>query len=156
MFGNTEKIARALARGLIENGVETECLNLNAVDPEKLWDYRLVAIGAPTMMFTASNPSKEFLARLEGKSFKGRYGFAFDTRLDSRLSGSAAKYIENKLREVDFEILEGRASAIVNRTKDTKNPGGVELSAEEETHFERLGASIAEELISKLMLQQTV
>lgn len=41
---------------------------------------------------------KEFLERLKGVDLKGRDGFAFDTRLESRFSGSTAKFIEKKLR----------------------------------------------------------
>jgi|GEM_PF-1159951 len=40
---------------------------------------------------------KDFLLRLEARSFAGRYGFAFDTRYDSFKVGSAAKYIEKRL-----------------------------------------------------------
>jgi hypothetical protein len=60
---------------------------------------------------------KEFLSRLEGRSFVGMYGFAFDTRYDSFMAGSAAKQIEKRLETTGMQIIKPHTSAIVKRTK---------------------------------------
>jgi len=143
LFGNTEKIAKALARGY-QRHFKTICLNVKDVDIGQLSAYGLIAVGAPTHAFSASKPMKEFLANLEGKNLTGRYGFAFDTRRDIVISGSAAKYIENKLRGMRLEIVKPRQSAIV--TGDTRHS---ELVEGEEERFETLGDAIGASLKEK-------
>ncbi|AFU58949.1 hypothetical protein Ngar_c20170 [Candidatus Nitrososphaera gargensis Ga9.2] len=51
---------------------------------------------------------------------KGRRGFAFDTRLDSRLSGSADRFVEKRLQELGTDIIRPRASALVVCEKGAK------------------------------------
>jgi flavodoxin len=89
LFRNTEKIAGSLARGLQEAGVEAQAVDIKAARVDELKAYDLLALGAPTQYFTALKPLKEFLERLKGLDLKGKRGFAFDTKLDSRLSGRA-------------------------------------------------------------------
>jgi flavodoxin len=97
-YGNTEKIARSFAAGLSESGIETFCVNAKEAAPETLGGYGLIAVGAPTEWLTASKPMKEFLGKIEQTDLSGRYGFAFDTKLDRPLSGSASKLIEKELK----------------------------------------------------------
>ena len=54
MFGNTEKIARALTRG-IQRHCEVDCLNINNADTSNLAQYDLIAVGAPTQAFSATS-----------------------------------------------------------------------------------------------------
>ncbi len=139
-FGNTEKIAKSLAGGLRMTGMEVTCVNTNDVQTESLKDYDLIAIGAPTQMFTASRPMKDFLLKLKGvQGLKGKYGFAFDTKFASRLSGSASKYIEKTLKELGMEIVRPRQSAIVDKTEGPLEGGEVES-------FERTGFDIGTSL----------
>lgn len=65
LFGNPEKTANSLARGLREKGIEDDWVNINAVKIEDLSGYDLLAVGAPTRGFTAAKPMKDFLSRLE-------------------------------------------------------------------------------------------
>jgi flavorubredoxin len=140
LFDNTEKIAVSIATGLQLAGVETKAENIKAVFVDTLGRYDLLAIGAPTQYFTASKPLKEFLTRLDGVDLKGKRGFAFDTKLESRLSGSAAKFIEKKLIEKGLQIIRPRASAIVIGQKaKTAQPGEVMLKDGMESLFESIG-----------------
>jgi flavorubredoxin len=82
LFGNTEKVAEALSRGIQKHGVEVRCLNIKDADIDKLGQYELIAVGSPKQYLTASKPMKVFLSQLEGRSFAGKYGFALDTGLD--------------------------------------------------------------------------
>jgi flavorubredoxin len=135
-FGNTEKIARALSEGMKREGLLVDCLKTDAVDPGKLGEYDMLAVGAPTQAFGISGPMKEFLRKLENVNLRGKKGFAFETRLKSRFAGSAAKGIEKKLKELGMTIVRGYTSAIVGGTE-----GPLEENAE--TKFEEIGSEIA-------------
>jgi flavorubredoxin len=135
-FGNTEKIARALSEGMKRGGLIVDCLKIDEVDPAKLDESDIVAIGAPTHAFRISAPMKEFLRKLENVDLRGKKGFAFDTRLKSRFAGSAANGIEKELKELGLTIIRNYASAIVAGTE-----GPLEESAEK--RFEQIGSEIA-------------
>lgn len=112
-FGNTEKIAKSIAAGLERAGVAVECVGVSEAHPEALKDYDLIVVGAPTQAFTVSKPMKEFIDRLENVGdLAGKDFYAFDTKLPSRFSGSAAKYIESKLERMGLRPAGPRSSAI--------------------------------------------
>ena len=56
---------------------------------------------------------REFLSKLKHVDLKGKYGFAFDTRIDFWLAGNASNSIEHVLKETGAQILMPRSSAIV-------------------------------------------
>lgn len=143
-FGNTEKIARSLAKGLQDAGVESECTSIDLVRIDNLAAYDLLAMGAPTQYLSASKPMKEFLKRLEAANLKGRYGFAFDTKLDSPLSGSAAKFIEKRFKDLGLEIIKPRSSAIVYVKKEHGAKPGEDtvLKNGMQELFEKIGTEI--------------
>lgn len=89
---------------------------------------------------TASRPMKKFLGKLKSIDISGKYGFAFDTKFDSRMSGSAAKFIEEKLKNLGLEIIAPRESAIVFGMNEKE--GGAILKEGEETRFEQIGLRI--------------
>jgi flavodoxin len=139
-FGNTEKITKSIAAGLERAGVAAKCIGIGEAHPEALKDYDLIVAGAPTQAFTASEPMKEFIDRLEsvgGMAGKGFY--AFDTKLPSRFSGSAAKYIESKLERMGLRPAGQRSSAI--------GRGSVfKLDDGEEKRFELIGFELGTNL----------
>lgn len=147
-YGNTEKIARSLEAGIREAGVETDCLNSRDVKPDSLKEYDLLCVGAPTEGFTASKPIKDFLARLDGAELSGKQGFAFDTKLDSRLSGSAAKFIEKKLEQLGARILAPRESAIVTSPPAKDRASATKLNAGEEQRFQLIGKQVGTALLA--------
>jgi flavorubredoxin len=139
-FGNTEEIAKSLTGGLRMAGMDVACINTDDVQAESLKDYDLIAVGAPTQMFTASRPIKDFLLKLAGvQGLRGKHGFAFDTKFASRLSGSASKYIEKTLKDLGMEIVRPRQSAIVDKTEGPLEGSEVEA-------FERIGFDIGTSL----------
>jgi flavodoxin I len=119
-YGNTEKIAQALAEGIRKNSMEAESLNIRDVSISTLVEYDFVAIGGPTHYTTASEPIKDFLRKLDQANLKGKYGFAFDTRVDSFWAGSAAKLIERKLKALGLKIVRPHSSAIVRGAEEGK------------------------------------
>ena len=113
-FGNTQRIAEALASGLREaSGLPVDCMGLEDAPVGQLDRYEFIAIGGPTEVFSASKSMKVFLEKLPAAALRGKRGFAFDTRLASRLSGSAGRYIENHLQREGVEIARPHASATV-------------------------------------------
>jgi flavorubredoxin len=151
LFGNTEKVAEALAKGIKNHGVEVKCINIKDASIDDLEQYNLVAVGAPTHYLKTSKPMKDFLSQLEGASrnFAGKYGFAFDTRYDSFMAGSAAKYIEKKLDKIGLEMIRPRTSAIVRGTKEKGKGCDTTLREGEETVFEAVGNEIGTILVAK-------
>jgi len=141
-FGTTEIVARAFERGLKEAGLDTVCARTSATAPGSLQDYDLVCLGGPTEMFTATREMKDFLKTLVGVGTEGKFGFAFDTKLDSRMSGSAAKYIEHALDDCGLHLVSERQSAIVTSRKEGGRMVGADLREGEEKRFEELGARV--------------
>jgi len=138
-FGNTERIARALAEGMERQGVHVDCLKVDKVDVGKLGEYDLLAIGGPTHVLGLSEPMKDFLQKLEKVDLGGKRAFAFDTKLKSRFAGSAGKRIEKKLKKLGMGMVKSHVSAIVKG-----NEGPVEEGAEET--FRQIGVDIAKSL----------
>ncbi|MBO0888201.1 flavodoxin domain-containing protein [Candidatus Bathyarchaeota archaeon] len=139
-FGNTGEIASSFSSGLNRAGLDVDCFNMRDVDVRTLGDYDLIAVGAPTQAFTASKPMKDFLDKLDGNAMKGKRAFAFDTKFESRLSGSASKYIEKRLSELGMQIVRHRESAIVKKSEGPLKDGETEM-------FERIGFEIGAELM---------
>ena len=120
----------------------TVCINAEYVTSDLLRECDLICIGAPTHFLSASKSMKKFLSKLKGVDLSRKYGFAFDTKFDSRMSGSAAKFIEKELKKLGLQIIAPRESAIVFGIKEKE--GGARLKESEEARFEqialRLGA----------------
>lgn len=141
-FGTTEIVARAFERGLKDAGMETVCARTSAIAPGSLQDYDLVCLGGPTEMLTATREMKDFLKTMAGLDTEDKFGFAFDTKLDSKLSGSAAKYIEHALDDCGLHMVAGRQSAIVTSRKEGGKTVGADLREGEEKRFVELGARV--------------
>jgi flavodoxin len=48
---------------------------------------------------------RKFLENLPNEDFSGKFAAAFDTQVQSRLSGSAVKGIEGKLEKLGFKLI---------------------------------------------------
>lgn len=121
LWGNTEKVARAIARGL-EPGMTVEVVDAESA-PATVDDYDLVVVGGPTHAFSMTRPSTRETAVLSnGAPRKLERGIrewlddlgaiarpvraaTFDTRVDApRLPGSAAKAARHELRSHGFDV----------------------------------------------------
>jgi len=139
-YGNTEKLAKALAAGLESGGLDAEVVKADAVKLEELDKVDLLCVGSPVHAWNASKLTKQFLERLKGlKGLNGKKAFAFDTKIKSRISGSAADKIEKKLKELDFTIAKPNESAIV---KGREGP----LEENAEKRFKQIGEELAKKL----------
>jgi flavorubredoxin len=137
VYGNTEKVAKALAVGLKSGEVEVDVVKVDAVKFDELGDFDLLCVGSPVHGWNASKPVKEFLERLKSvQGLSGKKAFAFDTKMKSRLAGSAGGKIERKLKDLGLTIAKPSESAIVRGRE-----GPLEESAEET--FKQIGAELA-------------
>ena len=153
-FGSTEKIAKSLEIGLkAAGGIQSiVCTSTNDIpSTDALKEYDILCIGAPTENMTAPKSVKEFLAKLKDIDLSGKYGFAFDTKLDSRFSGSAAKYIEKELASQGLRIVAPRESAIVSSIKERGAMVGSRLKEGEEKRFEQVGRLVGTATVQALV-----
>lgn len=121
IWGNTEKVARAIAEAL-QPGMSVDVVNA-ADAPASVEGYDLLAVGGPTHAFSMSRPAtRETAVQQQGAPSLVTRGIrewlhdlapvtapvravAFDTRVDSpRLPGSAAKAARGELRSLGFEV----------------------------------------------------
>ena len=102
---NTEKVAQAISEVLKTKGFEVDCLHVNDADPTNVKDYDGIIAGSPTQAFRATQPIIQFLDKFGTDEFAGKPAAAFDTQLQSRWSGSAAKGIEKNLEKIGFKII---------------------------------------------------
>jgi flavodoxin len=137
LFGNTEKVANALATGLQGGGCVAETVKVDAVNLSGLSDIDLLCVGTPVHAFNISKPVKEFLEKLMSQDgLSGKKAFAFDTKMKSRLAGTAGGKIEKKLKQLGLEIVKPAKSAVVKGRE-----GPLEEGAEET--FKQIGAELA-------------
>lgn len=133
-FGNTKKIAKALAFGISKHDIPVDCFKVDDIDIQNLVEYDLLAIGGPTHMLSLSKPMKEFIETLNTVNLNGKKGFCFDTRNHSRFNrfdvNSAAKRIEKKLKRMKVVIIAPRKSAIVEGREGPLDDNMEELFAQ--------------------------
>ena len=91
-FGNTEKIAQAIARGL-EESHEVTMLRVSQASADQLTGFDLVVAGSPTQGFRATKASSALLKGLPKKAFKGVKVTAFDTRFTEQKIKESARFL---------------------------------------------------------------
>lgn len=141
MYGNTEKIAKALAKGLEGGGVEVNVVAVDAVNFDELSGVDLLCVGSPVQAWNVSKPVKEFLERLKTvQGLSSKKAFAFDTKMSkSWMAGGAGGKIERKLKDLGLTIVKPSVSAIVRGRE-----GPLEDGAEEK--FRQIGNELAKTL----------
>lgn len=104
-FGNTKKIAEAVAEGLRSHG-SVRLLGLDRLPPHDLGKVDLLFVGGPTQAHAISARVRRFLDALEIRPATGMVAATFDTRyrMPTAISGSAAKTIARKLRRAGVRI----------------------------------------------------
>lgn len=85
MFGNTEKIARAMGQAMGEalgSAGDVQVIRCTSVTPQMLGEASLLVMGSPTQGFKPTKEMKAFLSDLPAGSLNGKRAAAFDTRAD--------------------------------------------------------------------------
>jgi flavodoxin len=167
-YGNTEKIARALETGLKKAGIQTACANVKDVAVGSLGRYDLICVGGPTQYRTASETMQAFLESLRNVDLAGKAAFAFDTRRDSPLAGSAAKRIEEALAKRGMKVARQRTSATMVSSGPERGKQEFESEEEwkewkhrnerlqegEEGRFEQIGVQVGKSLLEAASTRQ--
>ena len=101
----TEKVAKTIEEILKEKGIKTDNFFVADVDMADVPDSDCLLVGAPTMKFRASGRIRRFLESLTDSRLNVGLAAAFDTQVQSRVSGSAVKGIESKLKGFGFKLI---------------------------------------------------
>jgi hypothetical protein len=132
MFGNTERIARAIAEGLWET-FDVTVTDVSSMPPASGMD--LIVVGGPTHAFGLSRPASREQAQRQGTirpgaaevglreylvcspTLPGIAAAAFDTKVDKPfLPGSAAHRAQRHLRRLGCRIVQPARSFLVTGT----------------------------------------
>lgn len=101
----TATVAETIGGVLKEKGFEVDSFFVNDVDKSVVKNYDCLLAGAPTMQFRATRGIIHFLESLPDNEGSGKLAAAFDTQVQSRISGSAVKSIESKLKCLGFTLV---------------------------------------------------
>ena len=105
MWGSTEKMAHALAEGIIGEGVEVKLYNLTKSDKsdiiKEVLDARAILVGSPTLNNGMFPSVAEFLCYLKGLKPKGKIGAAFGSY---GWAGGATKAVQQELQSAGVEV----------------------------------------------------
>jgi flavodoxin len=103
-FGNTEKVAQAIAAAL---GPEENIrpVKVDTVAAEDLQGLDVIVVGSPVHAWRPTKEMQAFLGGLPPNALSGVQAAAFDTRMRGRLAGAAADNIEKALRKQGCTIV---------------------------------------------------
>lgn len=139
----TASVAETIRGILKEKGVEVDSFAVADADKAEIKDYGCLLAGAPTMGFRASRGIMQFLDGLPRGGFSGKLAAAFDTQSKFRFSGSAAKGIEGKLKDLDFKLVVGPLFAYV----EGAGKGKWRLKEGEQEKAEKWAQEVAEAVL---------
>jgi flavodoxin I len=101
VYGNTEKIARAIAEAITPSG-EVRVLRASEASPSELASIELLIVGSPTHGGRPTPPIQDLLNKVPKLSLQGINVAAFDTRIPTKLVkvfGYAAGRIAGNLKK---------------------------------------------------------
>jgi len=101
VYGNTEKIARAMAEAITPSG-EAKVLRVGEANPSELESLDLLIVGSPTHAGRPTPAVQDFLNKVTQQSLKGINVAAFDTRATAKFAkifGYAAGRIAGNLQK---------------------------------------------------------
>jgi menaquinone-dependent protoporphyrinogen IX oxidase len=139
VYGNTKKIAMSLIRGLEAGGLYVDSSSIENYEISEIRDYDIIGIGGPTHFHGLSKNMKSFLLKIKNFRLEDKLGFAFETKANFRLAGSAVKKIMKKLKKLKMKIIHTPITGIVL---------GKEGPLEENTtnYMEHIGLKISEKV----------
>lgn len=95
VYGNTEKIARAVGENLTGGVKVVRACDMNASD---LRSFDLVIVGSPVHGGRATPLIEAFLRQLPAHSLKGKSVAAFDTRFEAEEQGVGLRILMSVIR----------------------------------------------------------
>ena len=157
MFGNTKQVAEAIGEGM-RSQVARDLVEVNDAPTKVGPEVALLVVGGPTHAFgmsrlktrqdamtqagkdqaSAGDGIREWLESLD-RAADGTPAAAFDTHIDKRVPGSAARAAEKRLRRLGYRIVGPAESFYVSGTPGPLVEGELERARR---WGERLGASL--------------
>jgi ferredoxin len=132
--GNTESVARAIARGLESSGAAVDLLRLESTDPATLRQYDFVGIGTPVFYFRLPFNVAWFLKALGGMD--GRHAFGFLT--DGGHPGNTMRELQRRLARRGLTMVDGYRCLgydtyppFIGTNRKAGHPDAAELAAAE-------------------------
>jgi flavodoxin I len=129
LYGNTEQIAKAIG-GAIDG--EVKVVKVGEANPAELSAYDLVLIGSPTQGGRYTKGMGNFLGKIPADAIKNKSVAAFDTRIKGlwvKISGNAAKRIEDNLKEKGANLVAPAEGFVVKGAKGPLAEGEAERAA---------------------------
>ena len=122
-YGNTEKIAQAIAEALREFG-KVEAIRAEKADTAKMESADMVLFGCPTQKWNMTPAIRTFLARVPSDIVKAPLIASFDTRFHkpSFLTSSAARSLANMVKKAGGNMLVPPQSFFVTATEGPLEP----------------------------------
>ena len=123
-YGNTERLARAMAEALSEYG-EARVTPVSGTAGSGHYDVDLLIVGAPTQRHGLPAATRNMLEGLPEGRLKDVAALAFDTRYERArwITGSAAQEIHHLLRDLGCRLLAPPESFFVEGSEGPLEPG---------------------------------
>jgi flavodoxin I len=141
VFGNTEKIARAIGN-TVNSGGAVEICRVSDYKPELLADVSLVIIGSPTRGFRPTKNIIDLINNMPAGTLKKIRVAAFDTRISTldikskflsfmvNVFGYAAKPIASRLKKKGGSLIIAPEGFFVNDSQGPLKDGELERAVE--------------------------
>jgi len=146
VFGNTEKVAQAIAGALRSQG-QVEILQASSASPDQLAHIDLLVVGSPTRGFRPTEAMTALLKRISSKVLKGVNVAAFDTRFKAdelespgirflvKTGGYAARRIASQLKKAGGTLVAPPEGFYVEDTEGPLKAGEIERAVSWATHL---------------------
>jgi flavodoxin I len=131
VYGNTEKIARAIAEAITPSN-EVKVVGAGEANPSELASIDLLIVGSPTHAGRPTPAIQDFLNKVPKLSLQGINVAAFDTRIPTklvRLFGYAAGRIANNLKKKSGTLIASPVGFFVTGSKGPLKEGELERAA---------------------------
>jgi len=131
VYGNTDKIARAMAEAITPSG-EAKALRAGEANPAELESLDLLIVGSPTHAGRPTPAVQDFLNKVTQQSLKGINVAAFDTRATAKFAkifGYAAGRIAGKLKKKGGVLIASPEGFFVTGREGPLKEGELERAA---------------------------
>ncbi len=131
VYGNTEKIAKAMAEAIAPSG-EAKAMRVGEANPSELESFDLLIVGSPTHAGRPTPAVQDFLNKVTQQSLKDVKAAAFDTRVASKFAkifGYASGRIANNLKKKGGVLIASPEGFFVTGREGPLKEGELERSA---------------------------
>jgi flavodoxin I len=131
VYGNTEKIAKAMAEAVAPSG-EANVLRVGEANPSELGSFDLLIVGSPTHAGRPTPAIQEFLNKVTQQSLKDVKAATFDTRVTSKFAkifGNAAGRMGGYLTKKGFVLISSPENFFVTGREGPLKEGELERAA---------------------------